>query len=106
MQEIPEISPEAAKKQHRRKAALFLDIRDPGSYAAGHIPGAVSVSDANIQEVVASTAKDRRVIIYCYHGNSSRGATAFFLEKGFDTVFSMSGGFEHWRTSYPDDVAK
>jgi len=104
MQRIPEISPADAKKQHRRGTALFLDIRDPGSYAAGHIPGALSLSDANVRQVVGATDKAQRIIIYCYHGNSSRGATAFFLEQGFESVSSMQGGFEHWRGAYPDDV--
>jgi len=105
MEQIPEIGPEDAKKQHRRRAALFLDIRDPGSYAAGHIPGALSLSDANVQQVLSTTDKAQRIIIYCYHGNSSRSATAFFLEQGFESVSSMQGGFEHWRGAYPDDVS-
>ncbi len=32
-------------------------------------------------------------IIYCYHGNSSMGATAFFNERRFEKVYSMIGGY-------------
>lgn len=36
--------------------------------------------------------KDREVMVYCYDGNSSLGAVAYFLENGFKHVASMRGG--------------
>ncbi len=44
------------------------------------------------------------MVVYCYHGNSSLGATAFLLENGFKNVASMSGGFEAWRQVYEHEV--
>ena len=77
-----------------------MDIRDPGSYREAHIPGAVHLHDGNVQEFVQKTDKETPVIVYCYHGNSSLGATAYFIESGFKNVVSMSGGFEAWRQVY------
>jgi len=37
-------------------------------------------------------------IIYCYHGNSSMGATAFFNERRFEKVYSMTGGYTQWQS--------
>ena len=34
--------------------------------------------------------------MYCYHGNSSLGGAAHLLSKGFEEVYSMSGGFAAW----------
>ncbi len=106
MNEIPEIQMPEAKNKLDRKECVFVDIRDPASYQAAHIPGAVHLHDGNVQEFIDSANKEREVIVYCYHGNSSLGAVAFFLENGFKTVASMSGGFEAWRQVYEHEAGE
>ena len=100
MNEVPEIQIHEAKKRFDQRDCMFVDIRDPASYRAAHIPGAVHLHDGNVQQFIESADKDREVIIYCYHGNSSLGAVAYFLENGFKNVASMSGSFEAWRQLY------
>lgn len=95
--EIPQIQIQEAKKKLDEKSCLFVDIRDPGSYQSAHIPGAIHLSDSNVQEFLQQTDKEKPVVVYCYHGNSSMGATAYFMENGFKNVSSMAGGFEAWR---------
>lgn len=92
-----------AKTMLDDKAAVFLDMRDPGSYSQAHIPGATFLSDGTIGDVVANTEKDQALVVYCYHGNSSRSGAAYFENLGFKTVYSMSGGFEAWRGVYPQE---
>ncbi|MPZ75059.1 MAG: thiosulfate sulfurtransferase GlpE [Deltaproteobacteria bacterium] len=98
--EIAQIQIHEAKEKLDQKECLFVDIRDPGSYRAGHIPGALHLDDGNVQKFVQNTDKEKPVVVYCYHGNSSLGAVAYFMENGFKNVASMSGGFEAWRTVY------
>lgn len=98
--EIPQIQIHDAKKKLDEKASLFIDIRDPSSYEQAHIPGAIRLHDGNVQEFLQSADKSKEVIVYCYHGNSSLGATAFLIENGFRSATSMSGGFEAWRQFY------
>jgi thiosulfate sulfurtransferase len=102
--EIPQIAIHEAKKKLDEKSSLFVDIRDPGSYRQAHVPGAIHLSDGNVQEFLQNTAKDQTVVVYCYHGNSSLGATAFLIENGFTNVASMSGGFEAWRPVYEQEA--
>jgi len=98
--EIPQIQIHEAKQKLDQKDSLFVDIRDPGAYGQAHIPGAIHLNDGNVQEFLQNTDKEKNVVVYCYHGNSSMGATAFLLENGFKNVASMSGGFEAWRQMY------
>ena len=103
--EIPQIQIHDAKKKLDQKECVFVDIRDPGSYRQAHIPGAVHLHDGNVQEFLQSTDKNESVVVYCYHGNSSLGATAFLIENGFKKdVASMSGGFEAWRQVYEHEA--
>ena len=103
--EIPQIAIHEAKKKLDEKSSLFVDIRDPGAYSQAHVPGAIHLSDGNVQEFLQNTAKDQAVVVYCYHGNSSMGATGYFIENGFTNVASMSGGFEAWRQVYEQESA-
>ena len=102
--EIPQVQIHDAKKKLDQKECVFVDIRDPGSYRQAHIPGAVHLHDGNVQEFLQSTDKNESVVVYCYHGNSSLGATAFLIENGFKDVASMSGGFEAWRQVYEHEA--
>jgi thiosulfate sulfurtransferase len=101
--ELPQIQIHDAKKKLDQGTCTFVDIRDPGSYREAHIPGAVHLHDGNVQEFLQNTEKNEPIVVYCYHGNSSLGATAFFLENGFKDVVSMSGGFEAWRQVYEQE---
>ena len=104
MTDIPQVQIQDAKKKLDQKECLFVDIRDPGSYRAAHVPGALHLHDGNVQEFVEKTDKETPVVVYCYHGNSSLGATAYFIENGFKNVASMSGGFEAWRQVYEHEA--
>jgi thiosulfate sulfurtransferase len=101
---VPEIQIYEAKKKFGRQDCMFVDVRDPGSYRETHIPGAVHLHDGNVQAFIEGTDKNREVIVYCYHGNNSLGAVAYFLENGFKNVASMSGGFEAWRQFYEHEA--
>ena len=101
--DIPQIQIHEAKKKFDLKQCLFVDIRDPGSYGAAHIPGALHLHDGNVQEFIQNSDKNVDVVVYCYHGNSSLGAAAYFIENGFKNIASMIGGFEAWRQVYEHD---
>ena len=104
--EIPQIQIQDAKEKLDGGECVFVDIRDPASYRQAHIPGARHLHDGNVQEFLQSADKDKRVVVYCYHGNSSLGATAFLIENGFKNVASMSGGFEAWRQVFEHETGE
>ena len=97
---IPEIQIHEAKKRLDEKECMFVDIRDPSSYRAAHIPGALHLHDGNVREFIQKADKQQPLVVYCYHGNSSLSAVAYLMENGFKDVSSMSGGFEAWRQVY------
>jgi len=101
--QIPEVDPQTAAAHLEAGDAVFVDIRDPQSYEASHVPGALHLTDRTVDAFVAETARDARVIVYCYHGNSSLDGAAYLMEQGFQDVASMSGGFEAWRGRFPEE---
>ena len=91
-----ELDPHKAQEMVEEGSVNVIDIRDLGSYSAGHIPSAVSLNDTNVKEFIESTDKEKPLIVYCYHGISSRGAAEYLSQNGFKEVYSMTGGFEAW----------
>ena len=98
MSEFTCISPERALEL-RSQGAQIVDIRDPHSYASLHVTGAQRL------DFIAAADLDAPLLVFCYHGHSSQSAAAFLAGQGFSQVYSVDGGFENWRTRYPDETA-
>ncbi|WP_286239849.1 thiosulfate sulfurtransferase GlpE [Neptuniibacter halophilus] len=85
-----------------RQGAAVADIRDPQSFAQGHISGSCNLSNENLPQYLAEADMDQPLLVCCYHGISSQSAAQFLIEQGFDEVYSINGGYEAWRTEQPD----
>jgi thiosulfate sulfurtransferase len=95
------VSIEQAQLLIAEQDPLIVDVRDPQSYSMSRIKGAVHLSNDSIGDFLQQTDRQRPLLVYCYHGNSSVGACQFLAEQGFTEVMSMDGGFESWRSHYP-----
>ncbi|WP_300731996.1 thiosulfate sulfurtransferase GlpE [Pseudomonas sp.] len=104
MTEFKRISPEQAQAL-REQGAVVVDIRDPQAYAALHIKGATHLDNHSIADFIAKADLDKPLIVSCYHGNSSQSAAAYLVSQGFSDVYSLDGGFELWRTTYPSETS-
>lgn len=74
----------------------ILDMRDKSSYEREHLEGAQLVDDNVIKKLLRTHKKDEPILIYCYHGNSSRDLASFFCSIGFTRVFNLDGGWQAW----------
>lgn len=97
--EFKRISVDAARELLGAGGVEILDMRDAKSFQQAHIDGARHVNDANLGDMLMSVAKDRPVLICCYHGNASQVYAQTFVDFGFSDVYSIDGGFEAWRKS-------
>ena len=72
------ISPEKAKQMMAAPGAVVVDVREPGEYAEGHVPGAVLLPLGTIDAEHAAAVipeKDSMVLVYCRSGvRSKKGA--------------------------------
>lgn len=96
---IPEIDLIDGRSVFDAGLTTFLDIRQPNDRAASAVPGSVALGDHNVDDFVRATPRDQPLVVYCYHGISSRGATAYLLELGFADVKSLRGGFVGWASA-------
>lgn len=81
--------------------AAVADIRDPESYNSGHIPNAQHLDNQNLQQFIDNADLDAPLVLVCFHGLSSQSAAQFMIERGFDQVYSLAGGYEAWKQQFP-----
>jgi len=105
MTEFKRIDPEHAQSL-REQGAVIVDIRDPQTYALNHISDSRHLDNHSLHDFIANADLDAPVVVVCYHGNSSQNAAAYLVSQGFSDVYSLDGGFELWRSTYPAHIAQ
>ena len=106
---LPQIAPqELAERLDRGEALQVLDVRAPEKVEQGHISiGAELDFHAHTNSKILALPDltplhldtARPVAVVCGHGNSSKKATAFLRERGFD-AYSVTGGMAAWESVY------
>jgi rhodanese-related sulfurtransferase len=96
------ITVEEARALISAEAVTILDVRDHRSYRAGHIAGARLLHEALERALLTEGAFERPLLLYCYHGNSSRAKAEHFTQLGFQRVYNLEGGYTAW----PRDVER
>lgn len=70
----------------------FVSIRKADAYAEGHIEGAINLPwGKGMQEGFASLPADKKLIVYCYTGQTAGQTVAALRVLGYDAV-SLKGG--------------
>jgi rhodanese-related sulfurtransferase len=79
--------------------AVLIDVREPSEYAAGHIPGATNVPQADLAARLDALPRDRPVYLVCQSGSRSLRAAQFLRQVGYARVANVRGGLAAWRAS-------
>lgn len=75
----------------------LVDVRQPGEYEKGHLPGARLMPVGQIADRIEELEPDRTTIVYCAAGVRSRAAASILERAGFREVHSMEGGINAWQ---------
>ncbi len=78
-----------------RGGGVLVDVREPGEYAAGHVPGAVLIPMGELATRMGEIDKATPVFVICASGNRSCAMTDLLRAAGFDAV-SVAGGTGAW----------
>lgn len=76
---------------------IVIDIRDEESFNQEHILNSIHVSTEEFPFFVEKTSKEQRILVVCYHGNSSQGVAHYLALQGFEDVYSLDGGYNDWK---------
>jgi len=88
----------------KKDKVIYLDVRDPGEFAAGHLPGAMNISRGTLEFNVFNKIQDQnaKVIVYCKTAGRSTLATKTLNDLGYKNAILMDAQFEDWvKAGYP-----
>ncbi len=94
---IPDVTAADAPDFIDHSHALVVDVREPTEYAAGHVPGAVSIPQADLASRLDELPRDRQLLVVCEGGTRSLRAAHFLKQVGFEHVNNLAGGTAAWR---------
>ena len=99
------IRPEDIFRHRMNGRGILIDLRTEEDYAIGHIPGAINIPYAQLQEHISELKKmvmkssqrngSAVIIVYCDRGNTSLRASKDLYSAGF-RVKNVYGGISKY----------
>lgn len=96
-QTTPEVDVERLERA-RSEGATVVDVREPGEYVAGHVPGSALMPMGQLASRLGELDKARPVYVVCASGNRSAAMTDLLRAAGYD-AYSVAGGTSAWARS-------
>ena len=93
------ISAADAKKMLNQSDILWMDVRTPGEIEQGKIEGATVFVDFNggtFEKTIETLDKTKTYVVYCRSGGRSSSAAERMTQKGFKSVYNLTGGISAW----------
>ena len=85
---------------HLAAGGAVIDVREPGEYLAGHLPGAINIPRGVLEFKIGDNAalanKDLPIVLYCKTGGRAALAALNLQRMGYARVRSLTGGFDGW----------
>jgi len=94
---------------HSNADILLLDVRTPGEFAEGHIPGAFHLDHRDIESRAGEIEafRNKPVIVYCYSGARAGMVESYLIEHGFSQVKHLQGDWRAWEEKgLPSETVK
>jgi rhodanese-related sulfurtransferase/predicted transcriptional regulator len=88
---------ELSKRLRRRDDLVVLDVRPTEEFAAGHVPGAVSIPVSELRRRLKELPRGREIVAYCRGPFCAFApeAARFLRKKGF-RMRVLDGGLPEW----------
>lgn len=85
----------------RADGAVTIDVREPGEYLAGHVPGVRLMPMGEVGLRLDELPRTTPVYVICQSGNRSLTVADLLVREGFDAR-SVAGGLNAWTSlGYP-----
>jgi rhodanese-related sulfurtransferase len=94
--DVAHISVEEAPAWIEAHRPVVVDVREPSEYVQGHLPGAISIPQAELAVRLAEIPRDRELLVVCASGMRSLRSAGFLRALGFDPVTNLDGGTNGW----------
>ncbi|MGH3764994.1 MAG: MBL fold metallo-hydrolase [Pseudonocardiaceae bacterium] len=77
-----------------------IDVRGPGEFAGGALPGAVNLPLPRLRTLISGLDPARPVLVNCAGGYRSIAAASLLRARGFSDVSDLLGGWAAWQREH------
>jgi hydroxyacylglutathione hydrolase len=83
---------------NERKSSLqILDVRSPGEWKKGHVPGAHHIFVPELAKRMTELDRNKPTAVYCGSGYRASIATSILKPLGFTDLWNVPGSWEAWK---------
>src|SRR5947208_3485139 len=83
---------------NERKSALqVVDVRSPGEWKRGHVPGARHIFVPELRNRMNELDRNKLTAVYCGSGYRASIATSILKPEGFKELWNVPGSWEAWK---------
>lgn len=75
------------------KDSLIIDVRTELERSIGKIENSIHIPLEQLRSRLGEIPKDKKIVLYCTKGLKSYFASRILLQKGFENIYSLSGGY-------------
>jgi sulfur-carrier protein adenylyltransferase/sulfurtransferase len=92
-------------QDHHEKDYALIDVRQPGEYEQGHIPGAKLLPLPELVQSMEALPTDKQLVFYCHSGARSMAAASMAEEEGAGAgdLINLNGGMMAWDGGTAED---
>lgn len=83
-----------------KNKSVLIDVRTPMEYKMGTIEGAVNIPLDEIRGRLSEFPKDKEIIIFCQVGLRGYLACRILMQKGYNNVKNLSGGYRTYSAAF------
>jgi len=81
----------------RGSSFQILDVRSPGEWKRGHVPGARHIFLPELRKRIGELDHARPTAVYCGSGYRASIATSILKTEGFNELWNVPGSWEAWK---------
>jgi rhodanese-related sulfurtransferase/rubrerythrin len=105
---IKDLTAEALRRfiqDHHENDYALIDVRQPGEYEQGHIPGARLLPLPELVQSMEALPTDKQLVFYCHSGARSMAAASMAEEEGLGAgdLINLNGGMMAWDGGVAED---
>jgi hydroxyacylglutathione hydrolase len=81
----------------RKSSLQVLDVRSPGEWRKGHVPGAHHIYVPELGKRMGELDRNKPTAVYCGSGYRASIATSILNQQGFSELWNVPGSWEAWK---------
>jgi phage shock protein E len=96
---VNHVNAKQAQKLVEEKKVIVLDVRTPGEFKQGHIPGATNIDfrTPDFETRIGQLDKTKTYLVHCASGGRSTQSLPILKREELNSVYHLDGGFNGWK---------